>query len=51
MNPGDRAVFVQKRIGFGYTINCGNVWSYPVLGGFTLGAIGLAAWLRWAVRG
>jgi len=23
----------------------GNVWSYVVLGGFTLGAIGLAAWL------
>ena len=28
----------------------GNVWSYVVLGGFTLGAIGLAAWLKWAVR-
>ena len=50
-NPNDPAIFVQKRIGFGYTVNFGNVWSYVVLGGFTLGAIGLAAWLKWAMRG
>ena len=49
-NPSDPAIFVQKQVGFGYTINFGNVWSYVVLGGFTLGAIGLAAWLRWAIR-
>jgi uncharacterized membrane protein len=37
---------VQKRIGFGYTINLGNVWSYVVLGGFALGMIALAVFLE-----
>jgi uncharacterized membrane protein len=48
-NPNDPAIFVQKRIGFGYTINFGNVWSYVVLGGFVLGALGLSMALKWSM--
>jgi uncharacterized membrane protein len=50
-NPDDPAIFVQKRVGFGYTVNFGNVWSYVVLGGFLLGTIGLSLFLRWSLRG
>jgi uncharacterized membrane protein len=50
-NPNDPAIFVQKRVGFGYTINFGNVWSYVVMGGFTAGMIALAAFMRWAMAG
>lgn len=46
VNSNDPAIFVQKRIGFGYTINLGNVWSYVVLGGFALGMIALAVFLE-----
>jgi uncharacterized membrane protein len=48
VNANDPAIFVQKRIGFGYTINLGNVWSYIVMGGFTLGMIALAMFLKWS---
>lgn len=41
-NPQDPAIFVQKRIGFGYTFNFGNRWCWIVLGGFAAGMIGLA---------
>jgi uncharacterized membrane protein len=41
VNSNDPAIFVQKRIGFGYTLNLGNVWSYVVMGGFALGMIAL----------
>jgi hypothetical protein len=30
-NPADPALFVRKRIGFGYTLNLGNPWSWAVL--------------------
>ena len=50
-NPNDPAIFVQKRVGFGYTINFGNVWSYVVIGGFALGMMALAALLKWAQAG
>lgn len=36
-NPDDPAVFVQKRMGFGYTFNFGNRWTWIVLGGFVAG--------------
>ena len=49
-NPNDPAIFVQKRVGYGYTVNFGNVWSYVVLGGFLAGAFGLSAFLRWALK-
>jgi uncharacterized membrane protein len=47
-NSNDPAIFVQKRVGFGYTINFGNVWSYVVLGGFALGMMALALFLKWS---
>lgn len=41
-NPQDPAIFVQKRIGFGYTINFGNRLSWLILGVFAAGMVGLA---------
>jgi uncharacterized membrane protein len=35
-NPNDPAIFVQKRIGFGYTFNFGNPVSWIMLGVFAL---------------
>ena len=49
-NPNDPAIFVQKRVGWGYTVNFGNKWSYMVLGGFVAGAFALSFLLRWALR-
>jgi uncharacterized membrane protein len=40
-NPKDPAIFVQKRIGVGYTINFGNHRSWLYLGLFAAGIIGL----------
>jgi uncharacterized membrane protein len=40
-NPDDAAIFVQKRIGFGYTFNFGNRLTWVVLGVFTAGMFGL----------
>ncbi len=40
-NPQDPAIFVQKRIGFGYTINFGNRMSWLLLGSFLAGMLGL----------
>jgi len=48
VNSHDPAIFVQRRIGFGYTLNLGNVWTYVVMGGFTVGMIALAMYLKWA---
>jgi uncharacterized membrane protein len=48
VNSNDPAIFVQKRVGFGYTVNLGNMWSYVVLGGFALGMFALAMLLKWA---
>jgi uncharacterized membrane protein len=31
VNPGDSALFVEKRFGIGYTLNFGNRWSWVVL--------------------
>ena len=36
-NPQDPAVFVQKRMGFGFTVNFGNRWAWIVLCGFAAG--------------
>jgi hypothetical protein len=33
-NPADAAVFVEKRMGVGYTLNFGNVWSWVLIGAF-----------------
>lgn len=30
-NPADPALFVEKRLGIGYTLNFGNPWSWIVL--------------------
>lgn len=40
-NPHDPAVFVQKRMGFGFTVNFGNRWAWIVLGGFVAGMMAL----------
>ena len=48
VNSNDPAIFVQKRIGFGYTLNLGNVWTYVVMGGFALGMFALAMLMKWA---
>jgi uncharacterized membrane protein len=31
VNPADPALFVEKRLGIGYTLNFGNPWSWIVL--------------------
>ena len=49
-NPGDPAIFVQRRIGWGYTVNFGNRRSWLILGGFLAAVIGLSSWLAWAVK-
>ncbi len=49
-NPNDPALFVQKRIGYGFTVNFGNPWSWVVMGGFFAGVCGLTAFLIWAQR-
>jgi uncharacterized membrane protein len=40
-NPADPALFVQKRMGIGYTFNFGNRMSWVLLGGFLAGMGGL----------
>jgi len=40
-NPGDPAIFVQKRIGYGYTLNFGNRWSWVFMIGFLVSIIAL----------
>jgi uncharacterized membrane protein len=40
-NRNDPAIFVQKRIGIGYTVNLGNHLSWLILGAFSAGILGL----------
>jgi uncharacterized membrane protein len=49
-NPNDPALFVQKRIGYGFTVNFANPWSWAVLGGFFAGIAALSGYLIWAQR-
>jgi len=49
-NPRDPAVFVQKRIGFGYTFNFGHRLSWVIMGGFLAGMAGLIAFLLVALK-
>ena len=35
-NPNDAALFVEKRMGLGYTVNMANPWSWALLGGLLL---------------
>jgi len=41
VNSQDPAIFVQKRIGFGYTINMGNRLAWLIMGGFAAAMAGL----------
>jgi uncharacterized membrane protein len=41
VNSQDPAIFVQKRIGFGYTINMGNRMAWLFMGGFAAALLGL----------
>ncbi len=41
-NPNDPAIFVQRRIGFGYTLNFGNPFSWITTGMFAAAVIALA---------
>ena len=49
-NPRDPAIFVQKRIGFGYTFNFGHRLSWVILGGFFAGVAGLIVFLVVALK-
>ncbi|MGO9013112.1 MAG: DUF5808 domain-containing protein [Bryobacteraceae bacterium] len=49
-NPRDPALFVQKRIGFGYTFNFGHRLSWVVLGSFLAGIAGLIVFLLAALH-
>lgn len=49
-NPRDPAVFVQKRIGFGYTFNFGHRLSWVILGGFVAGIAGLVVFLMGTLK-
>ena len=49
-NPGDPALFVQKRIGLGYTFNFAHRLSWVILGGFFAGLAGLVAFLLVALK-
>jgi uncharacterized membrane protein len=49
-NPQDPALFVPKRMGFGYTLNFGNRWAKPFLAGTIIAVGGLTAFLMWALR-
>lgn len=40
-NPDDPAIFVQKRMGFGYTLNFGNTASWVMIGAFVLVVLAL----------
>ena len=42
VNSHDPAVFVQRRIGFGYTMNMGNRLAWLIMGGFVAALLGLA---------
>jgi uncharacterized membrane protein len=46
-NPNDPALFVPKRVGFGYTINFGNSMAKSVMGGFFGGLALLIAFMFW----
>jgi uncharacterized membrane protein len=35
-NPNDPVVFVERRVGFGYTMNFANPWSWALLGGLVV---------------
>jgi uncharacterized membrane protein len=41
VNANDPAIFVQKRIGFGYTINMGNRLAWLLMGGFVAAIVAL----------
>ena len=41
VNAKDPAIFVQKRIGFGYTVNMGNRLAWLIMGGFLAAVVGL----------
>jgi len=45
-NRQDPAIFVQRRVGFGYTLNFGNHLSWLTMGLFTAGVLGLTLVLR-----
>jgi len=45
-NPDDPAVFVQRRMGLGYTLNFGNRWTWIVLVTLVSTTVGLGAVLR-----
>lgn len=49
-NPEDPALFVPKRLGWGYTLNFAHGLSWVILGGLLGGTGLLVAFLRWALR-
>jgi uncharacterized membrane protein len=49
-NPADPAIFVEKRVGVGFTFNLGNRWGIATLGLFLAGIGALSAFLMWSQR-
>jgi uncharacterized membrane protein len=49
-NPKDPSLFVPARIGYGYTFNMANPWSYRIIIGFFVGIGLLIAFLIWSLR-
>lgn len=49
-NPNDPALFVPKRVGFGYTINFGNSMAKWLMGGFFGGLALLIAFMFWMLQ-
>jgi uncharacterized membrane protein len=41
VNAKDPAIFVQKRIGFGYTVNMGNRLAWLIMGSLVAALVGL----------
>jgi uncharacterized membrane protein len=49
-NPNDPSLFVRARVGYGYTLNMANPWSYRIMIGFFAGIALLVGFLIWALR-
>ncbi len=49
-NPKDPSMLVRARIGYGYTLNMANPWSYRIVIGFLGGIAALVGFLIWSLR-
>jgi hypothetical protein len=49
-NPKDPSLMVRARVGYGYTFNMANPWSYRIVIGFFGGIVLLVGFLIWALH-